>query len=76
MGSRKDWEWLGWWVDVRVAGSLKRYIHIQAGVSQGYLQKFRSTREPAHETHVLVRTGLLRTAIFRGTHKSCMAMLE
>jgi len=26
----------------------------------GHLEKFRNTREPTHETHVLVRTGLLR----------------
>jgi tetratricopeptide (TPR) repeat protein len=41
-------------------------LHIQrASVSLGQHEKFRNTREPAHETHVLVRTGLLRPSVLQ-----------
>jgi hypothetical protein len=34
-------------------------------LTYGHHEKFRNTREPAHETHVLVRTGLLRPSVLQ-----------
>jgi hypothetical protein len=56
---------LKWVAEILPADSnkLQAIVESKDGNYIGYHEKFKNMREPAHETHVLVRTGLLRSSV-------------